>query len=168
MKKLHISFTAFILFALVSIIFSCKQQTQNVDVEADIAAITETMKKWETLTNAGDLDRFMSLWAKDGVRMPTDVPPQLGVAKIRENMKPLFEKFIIDIKIGSVDEAKVFGDIGLTRCNNISLAITPKAGGEKIIVFQNAKSLTIHKKQLDGTWKVLYDCFNSNVAPIQD
>lgn len=163
MKKFHISFTLVILFALVCFILSCKQQIQNDDVEADIAVIKETMKKWETFTNAGDLDSFMSLWAENGVRMPSDAPSQFGVAQIRENLKPVFEQFTIDMKIGSVDEARVFGDIGLTRCNNISLAVTPKAGGEKIIVFQDAKALTIHKKQLDGTWKVIYDCFNSNI-----
>ena len=124
------------------------------------------MKKYEAATNAGDFDGFMSLWAEEGVRMPPGASPKIGVAQIIEELKPVYEQFTLDLKI-TIDEAKVFGDIGITRCNNISLALTPKAGGEKIILYKNAKALTIHKKQPDGTWKIIYDCFNSNLAPTQ-
>ena len=43
------------------------------------------------------------------------------------------ENFKFDIKITSVEEASVFGDIGLTRCN-YNLSATPKEGGDKIIL----------------------------------
>lgn len=162
MKKLNISFTLFILFTLVCFIFSCKQQIQNVDVEEDIAAIKEILKKYEVAANAGDFDSWISLWTDDGVRMPSNGPSRSGVAQITEEMKPAFEQFTIDIKITSFEEARVFGDIGLSRCS-YNLAITPKAGGDKIILEPDGKALTIYKKQLDGNWKIIYDCFNSNV-----
>lgn len=163
MKKLLHRIFIPIFIALSFLVFSCNQQKQTVDIDVDIAAIKETMKKYEAAANAGDLDSFISLWAEEGVRMPTDAPSRLGVTQIIEELKPIYDQFTLDIKIASIDEARVFGDIGITRCNNISLAITPKAGGKKIILFQDAKALTIHKRQLDGNWKIIYDCFNSNL-----
>ncbi len=163
MKKLLHRIFIPIFIALSFLVFNCNQPKQTVDIEADIAAIKETMKKYEAAANAGDLDSFISLWAEEGIRMPTDAPSRLGVAQIIEELKPIYEQFTLDIKITSIEEARVFGDIGITRGNNISLALTPKAGGEKIILFQDAKALTIHKRQSDGNWKIIYDCFNSNI-----
>ena len=167
MKKLHISFTPFIMFALVCFIFSCKRQIQNVDVEADIAAIKEVLNKYEVAINAGDFDSWISLWSDDGVRMPPNGPTRPGVAQITEEVKPVLEQFKANLKITSIEEARVFGDIGLTRCS-YNFAVTPKAGGDKIIVEPDGKALTIYEKQLDGNWKIIYDCFNSNVPPSEE
>ena len=164
MKKLHIRFTLFVLFASLCFIFSCKQQIQNADVEADIAAIKEMSKKYAAATNAGDLDSWLSLWDDDGVRMPPNAPSRSGVAQITEEMKPIFEQFSADLKITSIEDAMVFGDIGFSRCS-YSLTATPKAGGDKIIVEPDGKALTIWKRQVDGSWKIFIDCFNSNVPP---
>ncbi len=162
MKRLQISFTIIILFALFCFITSCKQQTQNVDVEEDIAALKEVLKKYAVAANAGDFDSWISLWADDGVRMPANAPSRSGIAQITEEMKPAFEQFTIDLKITSFEETKVFGDIGLTRCSYY-FALTPNAGGDKIIAEPDGKALTIYQKQLDGNWKIIYDCMNSNI-----
>ena len=162
MKRLYSSFTLSILFVLVCFIFSCEQQNQNEDVEADIAAVKEVIKKYEITANAGDFDGWISLWADDGVRMPPNAPTRSGVAQITEEMKPAFELFTTDVKITSIEECRIFGDIALTR-GSYTLAITPKAGGDKIIVEPDGKALTIYKKQLNGDWKIIYDCFNTNV-----
>lgn len=162
MKKLLHRIFIPIFIALSFLVFNCNQQKQTVDIEADIAAIKEILKKYEVAANAGEFDSWISLWADDGVRMPPNAPSRSGVAQITEEMKPIFEQFTLDIKITSIEEPRVFGDIGITRCS-YNLAITPKAGGDKIIVEPDGKALTIYKKQLDGNWKIIYDCFNSNV-----
>ena len=168
MKKSFLQVITIIpLASLLCFAFSCQQQGKEVDVEADIAAIKEMMKKYEAATNAGDFDSWISLWADDGVRMPPNGPSRSGVAQITEEVKPIFEQFKADIKITNIDEARVFGDIGLTRCS-YNLAATPKAGGDKIIVEPDGKALTIYEKQLDGNWKIIYDCFNSNVPPSEE
>jgi hypothetical protein len=46
--------------------------------------------------------------------------------------------------------------------------MTPKAGGETINAVPDAKDLCLYERQSDGSWKIIYDCNNSNVPPKQE
>ena len=134
-----------------------------MDKESDIAAVKDMLNQYAKGCNTGDFDFWMSLWADDGVQMPPDTPAVVGKEQIRENMKPVFDQF--NYKVGvDILEAKVYGDLGLTRCNG-TVDITPKAGGETIHTLPDGKALTLYERQSDGSWKIVYDCFNSNVPP---
>ncbi|UCE38827.1 MAG: SgcJ/EcaC family oxidoreductase [Thermoplasmata archaeon] len=135
-----------------------------MDEESDIAAIKETLNQYAVGVNTGDFDRWISLWADDGVQMPPDTPSRVGKEQIREGMKPAFDQMNLNITIHSIEEAKVYGDLGLTRCT-YTLKMTPKAGGETINAMPDGKALTLVKRQPDGSWKIAYDSFNSNVPP---
>ena len=135
-------------------------------MEADITAIKEMLKQYAVITNAGDWDRWISLWADDGVQMPPDDPARVGKEQIREGMGPAFDGMNLDITIHSLEKTKVYGDLGLTRCT-YTLKATPKAGGAEIVLEPDGKALTLYERQPDGSWKIVYDCFNSNVAPSQ-
>ena len=134
-----------------------------MDEESDIAAIKETLNQYAVGINTGDYDRWISLWADDGVQMPPDDPARIGKAQIREKMKPLFDQFILKIDV-DIAEARVYDDLGLTRCT-YTLNITPKAGGETIHAMPDGKALTLYERQSDGSWKIVFDCFNSNTPP---
>jgi ketosteroid isomerase-like protein len=41
--------------------------------------------------------------------------------------------------------------------------LTPKEGGDRIEAMPDGKALTLYERQSDGTWKIVCDCFNSNV-----
>ena len=41
--------------------------------------------------------------------------------------------------------------------------MTPKAGGEPL--YMDAKTISILKRQADGSWKFTHNCYNSNVPP---
>ena len=130
---------------------------------SDITAVKEILKNYAKGCNTGDFDFWMSLWADYGVHMPPDAPAVVGKEQIRENMKPVFDQF--NYKVGlDILEAKVYGDLGLTRCNG-TVDLTPKAGGETIHAMPDGKALTLYERQSDGSWKIVYDCFNSNVPP---
>ncbi len=131
--------------------------------KSDIAAIKNTLKQYAKGCNTGDFDFWMSLWADDGVQMPPDAPARVGKEQIRENMKPVFDQFNLNIEV-DIAEGKVYGDYGLTRCT-YTLDLTPKAGGETIHAMPDGKALTLYERQSDGSWKIVYDCFNSNVPP---
>ena len=96
--------------------------------------------------------------------MPPDAPARIGKGQIREGMKPVFDQMNLDIAIASIEDAKVYGDLGLTRCG-YRLDATPKSGGETIQVMRDGKALTLYERQSDGSWRIVYDCFNSNVPP---
>jgi len=135
-------------------------------VEADITAIKEMLNQIAVGYNTGDFDLWISLWADDGVLMPPDTPAIIGKEQIREGMKPLFDQMTFDIVITSIEDAKVYGDLGLTRCTS-TFAMTPKAGGETINI-PDGKGLTLYERQSDGSWKIVYDCYNSNLPPKQE
>lgn len=130
----------------------------------NITAIKEMLNQYAIGCNKGDFDLWISLWADDGTQMPPDAPPRKGKAEIRLGMKPVFDDMKLDIDIKSVDDVEVHGDLGLTRCK-YSLKLTPKAGGDTIDAMPDGKALTLFRKQTDGSWKIVYDCFNSNVPP---
>jgi len=131
--------------------------------EADITAIKEVLNQYAVASNAGDFDLWISLWADDGVQMLPDTPTRIGKEQIREAMKPGFDQMTFDIVI-NIENTKVSGDLGLTRCK-CTLDMTPKAGGETIHAMPDVKALTLYERQSDGSWKIVYDCGNSNVPP---
>jgi len=153
-----------IALAMLFFTFSCKKE---VDVEADITAIKELGNQYAVACNTGDFDLWISLWADDGVQMPPGTPARIGKEQIREGMKPLFDQMNLDITIHSIEDAKVYGDFGLSRCT-YTLKMTPKAGGEMINAMPDGKDLSLFERQSDGSWKLVYDCFNSNVPPKQE
>jgi uncharacterized protein (TIGR02246 family) len=132
--------------------------------KSDITAIRETLSQYAVGCNTGDFDLWISLWADDGVQMPPESPLRIGKEQIREGMKPAFDGMNLEIAITSIDEARVYGGLGLTRCT-YTMKMTPKEGGDAINVMPDGKALTLYEKQPDGSWKVVYDCFNSNVPP---
>ena len=136
-----------------------------MDEESDLVAIKKMLNQYAKGFNTGDLDFWISLWADDGVQMPPNAPAMIWKDQIQDNMKPKFDRFNMNIEIDIV-EAKVFGDLGLTRCT-YSLDRTPKAGGDLIHAMADGKALTLYERQSDGSWKIVYDCFNSNLPPKQ-
>ena len=105
----------------------------------------------------------MALWDSAGCRMPPDAPSRVGIDAIRQGMEPAFTNMNLELDLRSIDDASVFGAMGLTRCT-YSLGATPKQGGDRVEVMPNGEALTLYKRQSDGSWKIVSDCFNSNVA----
>ena len=136
-------------------------------MEDDINAIKGVLGQLEASCNSGDFDLWISLWADDGIQMPPETPARIGKEQIREGMKPAFDQMNLEITIHSIVDAQVHGDLGLTQCT-YTLKLTPKEGGETINAMPDGKALTLYRRQSDGSWKVAYDCFNSNAPPKQE
>jgi uncharacterized protein (TIGR02246 family) len=132
--------------------------------ESDVTAIKEMLNQFVIGCNTGDLNLWISLWADNGIQMPPNTPPRIGKEQILEKSKPTFDQMNLDMDICSLDEVKVHGSLGFVRCT-YTLKITPKVGGETINAMSDGKALTLVEKQSDGSWKIIYDCFNSNVPP---
>ena len=131
-------------------------------MEADITAIKEVLNQYAVGCCNGDFDLWMSLWTIDGTQMPPDAPALIGDEKIRDGMKPGFDQMNMELTILSIDDVKIYGDLGLTRCI-YTLKMTPKKGGETINVMDPGKALTLYERQAEGNWKIVYDCFNSSI-----
>jgi ketosteroid isomerase-like protein len=142
---------------------SCKSfgRPEEVEMETDTEAITAVLRKYAAYCNSGDFESWIALWEVNGCQMPPDAPSRVGVDAIRKAMQPAFEGMNLKLDLVNVDEATVFGDIGLTRCR-YSLTATPKGGGDAIALMPDGKALTLYRRQSAGSWKISYDCFNAN------
>lgn len=167
MKTQKYAFSIVFVLLLLLTTLSCSKKVSEADLEADKTAIKHVLNQYEAAANSGDFDLWISLWAPDGVRMPPDAPTRTNVVQITEELTPAFEQFTFEVNITSIEEVRVFGDIGLTRCS-YNLSVTPKEGGDKILLEPDSKALTIYERQSDGTWKIIYDCDNSNIAPVSE
>lgn len=128
---------------------------------SDVSAITEVLNQYAESCTNGDFERWMSLWADDGVQMPPDAPTKEGKAQIRAAMGPPFGTMNLELTLHEIEDAHIHGDIGLTRCR-YSLRGTPKDGGDIVEIMPDGKALTLYRRQSDGSWKIVYDCFNSS------
>ena len=165
MKKSNwLLLTIILVITSAMLFFNFSFKTEVDSMGDDITAINEVLPQYAIAVNTGDFDLWISLWADDGVQMPPDTPARIGKEQIREAMKPGFDQMNLDITIHSIEETKVYGDLGLTRCT-YTLKVTPKAGGETIIAMPDGKALTLYERQSDGSWKIKYDIFNSNAPP---
>lgn len=167
MKKGSLLFSKTILVTtLVMLLFTSGCNNEEAGKEADIAAVKEVLNQYAVGINSGDLDLWLSLWAEDGTRMPPNAATQLGREQIAEGVGRAFGAMNMAMTV-DIEEARVSGDLGLTRAA-YSFRMTPKAGGEEIIVEPDGKALTLYERQPDGSWKIIFDCFNSNVPPGQE
>ncbi len=136
----------------------------KVDDEADIAAIEDVLNQYAVAMQTGDLDFWMSLYTDDTIKMLPDEPAVFGKEDLRASMKPLFDNFTFEEMVFSDVEIQVAGDWAFSRLN-FTTTLNPKAGGEPL--YMDAKDLCTYERQADGSWKIYWDCWNSNVPPVQ-
>lgn len=126
--------------------------------DLDEAKIARLWDEFEAAATAGDLARWINLWTEDGLQMPPGAPRRVGRASIRAEMKPMFDLFDTRMAVYP-DKTQVLGDMAFTH-GMYEVTMTPKEGGDRLEI--KGKFLTILHKQIDGSWKIAIDCFNSD------
>ncbi len=149
------------LVFLLCFTFSCQKAEEVaeepvVDVEADIQANKNLNDVWDEAYSAGDMERLLSLYTDDAVRIPPNEPPLIGKEEIRTNFQQSFDQFteendstVIDVKIG--------GDLAFVRGAWKDI-LTPKAGGEALN--RSGSFVAINQKQPDGSWKTICEIWS--------
>jgi ketosteroid isomerase-like protein len=97
----------------------------STDSEADIAAVNDIWPQYCASLIDGDMDRWISLWADDGIQMPPDTPARKGKEKIREANQLSLDLYHWDIAAINVEETHVAGDWAFSR-GNYTWAWTPQ------------------------------------------
>ena len=126
----------------------------------DVALIYELWDEYAAAANAGDFERWMSLWIEDGIQMPPDVPRRVGKAGIRREMQPVFDLFNMSKMTIQTEEVRILGDRAYSH-GTYTFDMTPKEGRET--KSYSGKFLDILEKQVDGSWKIAIDCHNYNM-----
>lgn len=137
------------------------KQIDSGNMEADIAAISNNIEEYTSSMNAGDLDRWISLWADDAIQMAPGAPAVIGKEQIRAKYESIFPLFVFKMTIANED-VKISGDLACSY-GNYTVSMTPKTGGETIMI--DGKYLSIEERQADGSWKIIRSCFNDNTPP---
>ena len=133
---------------------------RRINVEADVAAIKASFDEWVRLSNAGDLDRIMSIfYTEDSIQMP----PNASIGKGKDAILLGYRQYreLNDAHWDScmVKDVRVSGDLAIAWGVDTGTEI-PRSGGEAVKF--DLKWLTALERQSDGTWKWIYEIWNDN------
>lgn len=128
--------------------------------KSDIDALRETLESYVRYMNEGKLEEWLDLWEDNGVQMMDFVPSVEGKESIKKVMKPIFEKYSVELTLTGIQDVLAYNSYGVTRCT-YSMRLRDEHGRRAPGV-PDGKTLTIFRRQPDGSWKVHYDCSNAN------
>jgi len=133
-------------------------QGPTVDLEAERSALMNADAAW--FESHDDIDRFVTFLADDAVFMPADAPAARGDA-IRSTWEQLLSLpgFNLEWQASSAAVAEA-GDMGYTLG---TYELTIEQDGTPMVTV--GKYVTLWRKQADGSWKVVVDCFNADGPP---
>jgi uncharacterized protein (TIGR02246 family) len=118
------------------------------------AAIRRTDADWLAAAASRDINRVLPFWADDATILTPGTPPIVGKEPIRKYVAESFATpgFSIRWKTDKV-EVSQSGDLAYTTgTNQISFN-----GPDGKVLTQDGRSVTIWKKQADGSWKCIVD-----------
>jgi uncharacterized protein (TIGR02246 family) len=125
----------------------------------DEAAIRAIDTAWSRAFSAGDGEALAALYTADATVLPPNEPIQQGEAVKKylvgftDGYSGTFE-FTPTVVEGRDDLAYTVGTYRAT--------LTEKKAGAKPLPTEEAKYITVVKKQADGSWKMVYDIWNLN------
>ena len=164
MRKSLFQFTMIIpLVILLCFTFSCQKQEEEVaekpavDVEADKEAIKKITDDFNAAINAGNIDKLVSLYTDDAVRIPPNKPALVGKEAIRSLFQEQLDQFTVQNE-GVIVDLKVSGDLAFVRGSWTSIN-TPKTGGEPLKY--NGSFVSVIQKQPEGSWKVICNIWSN-------
>lgn len=152
MKTFH-ALTVCVLLLLVS------ARAQGVNNPADLRAIKEASAAWDKAWSAGDCEALASLYLADAVAMAPNKPATVGRDAIQASCRKYFAQFR-ETNRSAVEGIHVSGDLAVSWGTQESMT-TPKAGCAS--VQDKSKWMTAYLRQPDGSWKILWESYNSDL-----
>lgn len=131
---------------------SCNNSKENTQDAAE--NLKQTSREWAQAAEAGDIEKTLSYWADDAVIISGGQPMIEGKAAIRNMVEESFKMPGFEIS-WEPQSATVSEDGKLGYLVEDSHMVMPDSTGQP--VKHHFKSVTIWKKQADGTWKNVVD-----------
>jgi len=125
---------------------------------AEIAA-RQVVQDWAQACNKRHIDDLVDLYSSDATLIRSSVAPVRSLPAIREFLISMLEAGLGDVEMESL-RLDVLGDIALDlgRCK----MLVPVAMGKRRE--ERGKYLVVLVRQPAGTWKILADCWSSDLA----
>ncbi len=123
------------------------------------ASARQVVQDWAQACNTKHIDDLLELYAADATLIRSSVPPVRSLPAIREFLISLLEAGLGDVEMESL-RLEVMGEIALDlgRCK----MLVPVAMGKRRE--ERGKYLIVLVRQSVGTWKILADCWSSDLA----
>src|SRR5262245_23020949 len=106
---------------------------------------------------SGDVESITSMFSDDAVFMPPNDVTLYGRDEIGSWWKEYFQFFKIETYVETERETTVAGDQLFDR-SAFSTTIVPNERGARIR--DDIRSLTVWRRQADGTWKISHQMWN--------
>ena len=132
---------------------------------ADVAQIYNLWNEYADAINSENMEQWSTFWCNDGIQLPPDASLQSGKEEIRQLTQSLSDQYHPKLNFNP-EVVHILGDQAYTY-GSFSTILTLKQGKERIVTQRNGKFLTILRKRIDGTWKILVDCFNYDEAAVK-
>lgn len=125
---------------------------------AEIAA-RQVAQDWVQACNTRHLDDLLELYASDATLIRSSLPPVRSLPAIREFLFSTLEAGLGDVELESL-RTEVMGEVALDlgRCK----MLVPVAMGKRRE--ERGKYLLVLVRQPSGTWKILADCWSSDLV----
>jgi len=123
------------------------------------ASARQVVQDWAQACNTKHIDDLIELYAADATLIRSSVPPVRSLPAIREFLISLLEAGLGDVEMESL-RLEVMGEIALDlgRCK----MLVPVAMGQRRE--ERGKYLIVLVRQPAGTWRILADCWSSDLA----
>lgn len=128
---------------------------------SDIDKVYQLWKDYAESLSKGDQERWLALWAEDGIQLPPDEPYRIGLDQLQYSLERNLEMYQYEKFLIYPEEVCILGDRAYTH-GVYSALIKSLVIGKRTKIC--GKFLTILTKQRDGSWKIIIDCFNANVV----
>ncbi len=137
-----------------------QEQAPQIDLEAERSALMDADAAWSE--TVGDVEKFVSFFAEGARFMPAGQPLQEGKDAIREAASEIMALPGLELQWQATSaEVSATGDLGYA-VGTYEMSVNDAEGNPQTTV---GKYLTAWKKQSDGQWKVVADCFNADDPP---
>jgi len=146
------------LVAVAVSVVACQAPPASGLSEADKTALRQNDETFATSANAKNFAAAAALYMDDASLLLPNAPAVQGRQQIQKWMSD--NPPLSDFKIEPVD-IDGRGDLAYVR-GNYALTMTPPSGAA---VHDRGKFIEIWRKQADGSWKIRWDIFNSDLEP---
>lgn len=132
-------------------------QTKEFEImeKQDKEQIERLLTEYKNSLNTSDAALAQSLYAKDGVFMPTGAPSAIGSENILKSYESIFSQIQLNIEF-YIDEIVVNGDFAFAMTNSKGTTLI-HANGQTMP--EENRELFVFEK-IDGAWKIARYMFN--------
>ncbi|MDP2688005.1 MAG: nuclear transport factor 2 family protein [Aequorivita sp.] len=150
--KTFTSYRIILIFIAIFSLSGCQNEKVNVKVEGE--NLMQASRDWSKAAEARDVEKTLTYWSDDAIVISAGQPELKGKQAIRGMVEGSIKDPNFNISWEPISaEISENGDMGYLL-ENSTITMKDSTGKETV---QNFRTVTIWKKQADGSWKNVVD-----------